>query len=288
MDELVTVKEEQKNTVKITKCLNCETEFEGNFCPHCGQKADTGRFTVRFIFQNFILGILSNDGGVWFTLKNLFTRPGQMMIDIINGKRKSYFSPFPMLFLTLSLYVVIFAFTGSKDDDFNVSNLEKVEATVENQENTDYNILRDKVISYVIVFNNLYKNHYATVMVLTIPLYLFASRISYGRNNRKKYNWGEYCIPVVYATILVFLYRCLLSIIFAISDKLYDFLDNLVWVVFWAAFTACFKKMLGFSIVKTVWRTVLMCVVYYAVIILMIVVVGSIFVLINYDALKSL
>lgn len=287
MDELVTVKEEQKNTVKITKCLNCETEFEGNFCPHCGQKADTGRFTVRFIFQNFILGILSNDGGVWFTLKNLFTRPGQMMIDIINGKRKSYFSPFPMLFLTLSLYVVIFAFTGSKDDDFNVSNLEKVEATVENQENTDFNILRDKVISYVIVFNNLYKNHYATVMVLTIPLYLFASRISYGRNNRKKYNWGEYCIPVVYATILVFLYRCLLSIIYAISDKLYDFLDNWVWVVVLVAFTACFKKMLGFSIVKTVWRTLLMCVVYYAVIILLIVVAGTIFVLINYDTLKS-
>ncbi len=277
----------EENKPKTTKCLNCETEFEGKFCPECGQRADTGRFTVSFIFTNFLQGILSNDGGVWFTLKNLFTRPGQMMIDIINGKRKSYFSPFPMLFLTLSLYVIIFAFTGSKDDDFSVGDLDKVEVTTENQENNNDNILRDKVISYVIVFNNLYKNHYATVMVLTIPLYLFASRISYGRNNRKRYNWGEYCIPVVYATILVFLYRCLLSIIFAISDKLYDFLDNWVWVVFLAAFTVCFKKMLGFSIVKTVWRTLLMCVVYYAVIILLIVVAGTIFVLINYDALKS-
>lgn len=272
---------------KVTKCLNCGTEFEGKFCPQCGQSADTKRFTVRFIFENLLRAILSNDGGVWITLKSLFTRPGQMMIDIINGKRKSYFSPFPMLFLTLSLYVIIFAFTGSKDDDFSVGDLDKVEVTTENQENNNDNILRDKVISYVIVFNNLYKNHYATVMVLTIPLYLFASRISYGRNNRKRYNWGEYCIPVVYATILVFLYRCLLSIIYAISDKLYDFLDNWVWVVFLVAFTACFKKMLGFSIVKTVWRTLLMCVVYYAVIILLIVVAGTIFVLINYDTLKS-
>lgn len=278
---------EKDAAVKTTKCLNCGTEFAGKFCPECGQRADTGRFTVSFIFTNFLQGILSNDGGVWFTLKSLFTRPGQMMIDIINGKRKSYFSPFPMLFLTLSLYVIIFAFTGSKDDDFSVGDLDKVEVTTENQENNNDNILRNKVISYVIVFNNLYKNHYATVMVLTIPLYLFASRISYGRNNRKRYNWGEYCIPVVYATILVFLYRCLLSIIYAISDKLYDFLDNWVWVVFLVAFTACFKKMLGFSIVKTVWRTLLMCVVYYAVIILLIVVAGTIFVLINYDALKS-
>lgn len=277
----------EENKPKTTKCLNCETEFEGKFCPECGQRADTGRFTVSFIFTNFLQGILSNDGGVWFTLKNLFTRPGQMMIDIINGKRKSYFSPFPMLFLTLSLYVVIFAFTGSKDDDFSVGDLDKVEVTTENQENNNDNILRDKVISYVIVFNNLYKNHYATVMVLTIPLYLFASRISYGRNNRKRYNWGEYCIPVVYATILVFLYRCLLSIIYAMSDKVYTVLNKWIWVVFLAAFTVCFKKMLGFSIVKTVWRTLLMCVVYYAVIILLIVVAGTIFVLINYDALKS-
>ena len=103
---------------RITKCLNCDTEFEGKFCPECGQRADTGRFTVRFIFENLLKAILSNDGGVWITLKSLFTKPGQMMVDIINGKRKSYFSPFPMLFLTLSLYVVIFTFTGSKKNKY--------------------------------------------------------------------------------------------------------------------------------------------------------------------------
>jgi len=287
MEESI-VKNEENKTVKITKCLNCDSEFEGNFCPNCGQRADTGRFTVRFIFTNFLQGILSNDGGIWFTLKNLFTRPGQMMIDIINGKRKSYFSPFPMLFLTLSLYVLIFAFTGSKDNDFNVSDLERAEVIVEDQANSDVNLLKDRVIKYIIIFNNLYQNHYATVMVLTIPLFLVASRVSYGRKNRKKYNWGEYCIPVVYATILVFLYRCLLSIVFAISDQLYNFMDNWDWLVLLVAFTACFKKMLDFSIVKTVWRTILMYAVYFAVICLIIVIAGTLFVIFNYDTLMSI
>ena len=112
------IKAENPQPVKTTKCLNCDTEFEGKFCPECGQSADTGRFTIRFIFENLLKAILSNDGGVWITLKSLFTRPGQMMVDIINGKRKSYFSPFPMLFLTLSLYVIIFTFTGSKENKY--------------------------------------------------------------------------------------------------------------------------------------------------------------------------
>ena len=97
-----------------TKCLNCGTEFEGKYCPECGQNADTSRFTMRFVFQNLLAAILSNDGGVWFTLKNLFTRPSAMVVEILNGKRKRYFSPFPMLFFALTVYILLFTFTGSR------------------------------------------------------------------------------------------------------------------------------------------------------------------------------
>ena len=45
------------------KCLNCGTEFEGKFCPECGQSAKTGRFTMRFIFENLMEAILSK--GWW-------------------------------------------------------------------------------------------------------------------------------------------------------------------------------------------------------------------------------
>ena len=56
------------------KCLNCGNEFEGKFCPECGQKADTGRFTMRFIFENLAAAIISRDGSIWFSLKSLFSR----------------------------------------------------------------------------------------------------------------------------------------------------------------------------------------------------------------------
>lgn len=254
---------------KITKCLNCGTEFEGKFCPECGQSADTKRFTVRFIFDNLLRAILSNDGGVWITLKSLFTRPGGMMLDIIRGKRKSYFSPFPMLFLTLSLYVIIFTFTGSKKYDFggfvNDSPIElAVDTTNMTQEQIESQHMVHKIEALVANIMKMYSRHYTSFFILTIPVYLLSARVVYGKRNRKKYNWGEYSIPIVYSLILLILFKCLVSIVYYISSDMADVMDNFTVIVNIIAFTACFKKMVEFSTLKTVWRSFLLLVLYWA------------------------
>lgn len=83
---------------------------------------------MKFIFQNLLTAILSNDGGVWFTLKNLFTRPSAMVVEILNGKRKRYFSPFPMLFFALTVYILLFSFTGSRREYYEMEkNFSKME-----------------------------------------------------------------------------------------------------------------------------------------------------------------
>lgn len=248
---------------KVTKCLNCGTEFEGKFCPQCGQSADTKRFTVRFIFENLLRAILSNDGGVWITLKSLFTRPGQMMVDIINGKRKSYFSPFPMLFLALSLYVIIFTFTGSKEIDFDHIWDDEI-VTVENTEEvTHEQMVADKTKIFIKNALKLYGNHYTAAFILTIPVYILAARVSYGRKNRKKYNWGEYCIPIVYSLILLVLYRCLMSIVYYFSPDIADKMQDWIILLNIIVFTACFKNMFEFKMVKMVWRSFLAIVLYW-------------------------
>ena len=270
---------------KITKCLNCDTEFEGKFCPECGQRADTGRFTVRFIFENLLKAILSNDGGVWITLKSLFTKPGQMMVDIINGKRKSYFSPFPMLFLTLSLYVIIFTFTGSKENKYDelYSGDAKKEikkeinkeittepATSSHQYSVDVELddeLTENVEGLAKRCLKFYDNNYTVIFILTIPFYIFAARVCYGKKNRKRYNRGEYCIPIIYSLIIVVLYQCLTSIAFYFSDAIYDTMDDLNPLVTIAAFTACFRKMMEFDVAKMVWRSFLVHVFYYVVVV---------------------
>lgn len=253
---------------KVTKCLNCGTEFEGKFCPQCGQSADTKRFTVRFIFDNLLRAILSNDGGVWITLKSLFTRPGTMMLDIIHGKRKSYFSPFPMLFLTLSLYVIIFTFTGSKNNDFgSIVNDSPTELAVDTTNMTQEQIESQQMVhkAKILVANvmKMYSKHYTAFFILTIPVYLLSARVVYGKKNRKKYNWGEYSIPMVYSLILLILFKCLVSIAYYISSNMADVMDNFTVIVNIIAFTACFKKMVEFSTIKTVWRSFLLLVFYW-------------------------
>lgn len=88
-------------------CKNCGTEFSGNYCNNCGQKAKTGRLTFRSVIDNWAYGLMNCDTGILFTCKALFTRPGYMLADYIRGKRVIYFQPFPMLFITAGVYGLI-------------------------------------------------------------------------------------------------------------------------------------------------------------------------------------
>ena len=256
------------DAVNTTKCLNCGTEFEGKFCPECGQKADTGRFTMRFIFQNLLTAIISNDGGVWFTFKNLFTRPGTMIVEILNGKRKRYFSPFPMLFLALTVYILVFSITGSRneynalEDDY--TNKEKTEQVEARSDDSDRGVVYGNRIKYLFGLGiRIYNNHYTAVYMLTLPLFALATRASYGKNNRKRYNWAEYLVAIAYAMVMVILYRCLTSLAFALSESLSSRLGIFTPIVIIIAFTACFRRMMGFSIIKTTWRSLLAVALYY-------------------------
>lgn len=251
--------EAEKDIPKTTKCLNCGTEFEGNFCPECGQNADTGRFTMKLIIENLTSAILGRDGGVWFTLKNLVTRPSSMIVDILNGKRKRYFSPFPMLFFCLALYIVILSFTNEHafKESFYDSQIEFKGSDDSEQSQTEVY----KLFSQTLDFLN---NHYTLSYIMTLPLWLLGARLCYGKNNRKRYYWAEYIITIVYASVIVVLFRCLIKLTYLIDKDLSLQLGTIMSpIITIVAFTACFKKMLGFSIAKTAWRSVLVTGIYY-------------------------
>lgn len=272
---------------KTTKCLNCGTEFERNFCPECGQSANTGRFTMRFIFENLIAAFTSKDGGIWFTLKNLFTRPGAMVVELLNGKRRSYFSPFPMLFFALTVYILLFTFTGSRGD------IQEIEQKIKDSEITIESDLDEKTQMALARFNDIkklvgkgvkiYYTRYTTVTMLTIPLFLFATRAWYGKSNRKRYYRAEYLIAIAYAMVMVVLYRCLTSLVYPLSQNVAGTMTDFIPLVTIAAFTACFRRMMGFSIAKTAWRSLLALVLYYMVLgaLLLIICIGIYFYLIK-------
>ena len=157
------IQAEAQTEVKTIRCLNCGKEFEGDFCPKCGQDAKTGRFTLRFIWENLITGIFGSYGGIWFTIKNMFTRPGRMMVEILDGKRRKYFSPFPMLLLVLTVFILVYSITGSRDY------VQKAETVVEASKDNDDQVkyVAKKTISDALHF---YNDNYTLCYLLTLPL----------------------------------------------------------------------------------------------------------------------
>ncbi len=240
------------------KCLNCGTEFEGKFCPECGQSAETGRFTFKFIWENLIAGILGRDGGIWFTLKNLFTRPGAMIVEILNGKRRKYFSPFPMLIFSLTVYLLIASVSGSREE-YNISEND-ITAELENPKEYEDDIR----LIYTTAYKGLqfYNNHYTACYLLTLPLLVLATRRAFGKQNRKRYNGAEYTITVVYSMVMVVLFRCVLSLVYLFSADLSSAIAIFPLAIC-ISLVVCFRRIAGYNIPQTILRSVLATLLYY-------------------------
>lgn len=275
---------------RTTTCLNCGTEFEGKFCPECGQNAETGRFTMRFIWENLLAAFISKDGGIWFTLKNLFTRPGAMIVEILNGKRRRYFSPFPMLIFALTVYVLVSSLTGSRDNyreaeqkymTIEAANTDKIEeqSTDTVQDYSNQTILAKKLVGRCLW---VYNNHYTTIFMLTLPLFLFAARVCYGKSNRRRYYRAEYLVAITYSMVMVVLYRCLVSLMYPISENISDSMGRWIPLAIIIAFTFCLRKMMGLSILKTSWRSLLSVLLYFTTLgfiaLIVVILVGIIFI----------
>lgn len=89
------------------RCATCGTEFQGNYCPRCGQAARIGRYSFRKAFLLFLDVWGLGNRGMFRTLRDLILRPGYMIRDYLSGMQMAYFPPFKLFFLltTLSLLV---------------------------------------------------------------------------------------------------------------------------------------------------------------------------------------
>ncbi len=90
--------------MKQASCLNCGHSVSSNFCPKCGQRTSVHRYSFRhFIEHDLIHGFWHVDHGIFFTIKELFTRPGHAVREYIQGKRVRYFNFATLLLVILTL-----------------------------------------------------------------------------------------------------------------------------------------------------------------------------------------
>ena len=99
--------------------------------------------------------------------------------------------------------------------------------------------------------------------MLTLPLMVIAARQAFVKQNKKRYNRTEYTIALVYSMVMVVLFRCVVSVLYLCSPQLSGQIGRCTIVVFFLSIVACFKTMMGYTLMKTAWRSLLTVILYY-------------------------
>ncbi len=93
-------------------CKNCGKTVAGEFCGHCGQGSKVSRINLSNFLHEVSESIFQINRGFFYTLINLFTRPGNSIKDFIDGKRKSHFKPVAYILLFSTLYFLASRIAG--------------------------------------------------------------------------------------------------------------------------------------------------------------------------------
>lgn len=96
------------NHDKMNHCHCCGEDYAGNFCPTCGQRANSGPVDWNSVKTGLMdvwgMGGRSLPRSLW----HLLLRPGYFIGDYINGKRQVSFPPVKMLVIVaLAAYLLL-------------------------------------------------------------------------------------------------------------------------------------------------------------------------------------
>ena len=94
-------------TSSLSYLHTCGLEYQGNYCPCCGQSARIGRYSFKKAFLLFLDVWGVGNRGMFRTLRDLILRPGYMIRDYISGMQMAYFPPFKLLFLLVALNLIV-------------------------------------------------------------------------------------------------------------------------------------------------------------------------------------
>ena len=91
----------------IHQCASCGEEYQGNYCPRCGQSCQVGRFSFKKALMLFLDVWGMGNRSMFRSLRDLVLRPGYLIRDYIGGMQSAYFPPFKMFFVLAALAVLV-------------------------------------------------------------------------------------------------------------------------------------------------------------------------------------
>lgn len=200
-------------------CKSCNTEYTGRYCPSCGQKLITERFTVREGISNVVGVVFNFDRGLWPTIYGLLMRPGDVLREYISGVTIKYYHPFRFLFLMLTLSVLLMEGLGIN------YYLQGEYAT-----NISGKPIPEPIKNMLTMINS-----YSHLLIASsMPILAFASWIFF---RKKGYNYAEHLIIMSYAFGFTVFLGMLVIPVYFIHKEFYVWLSSISILITLTFFT---------------------------------------------------
>ncbi|WP_017495672.1 DUF3667 domain-containing protein [Flavobacterium sp. WG21] len=109
-------------------CLNCNTEVNSNFCPDCGQPKVLKRINGHYIVHE-IEHVLHFERGIFYTIKELITSPGQNIRNYLTENRSRLVKPIIFIIVSSLIYSISNHFFHFQDGYINYLDSQKTSAS---------------------------------------------------------------------------------------------------------------------------------------------------------------
>ena len=208
------------------RCCTCGQEYQGNYCPCCGQSGKIGRYSFKNAMLLFLDVWGMGNRGMFRTLRDLILRPGYLIRDYISGMQMAYFPPFKLLFLLTALLLVVESGVNLKGENYLASFHEE---TV-NYDGTSAEKSKKKEISswsrtsdlYIVKVREFREDKPAffwlsLLFIWSLPLYLFFRKSP----NIPDLRFSELLIALVYSWGMCDIYDIVFTF-FGVSDNVQD------------------------------------------------------------------
>ncbi|WP_316769017.1 DUF3667 domain-containing protein [Pedobacter frigiditerrae] len=90
----------------MTNCKNCNFQIEHNYCAQCGHAAQLKQIDKHYISHE-IQHLIHFEKGIFFTIKELFIRPGETVRIFLREDRTKHMKPIAFLAITTVLLSLI-------------------------------------------------------------------------------------------------------------------------------------------------------------------------------------
>lgn len=162
-------------------CKNCGAHFKGHYCPNCSQKANSGRLKTKHVLHEFWHNFTHTDKGYLSLVKAMILRPGVVIREFIEGKRKKYFNPYTFFLVTTAMLI------------FLAAQVYKYE---------------DKLFNYRNEFGQYINAHYNIIVLCCMPVLAVILQLIF---LKRRYNYAEWITFLVFAFGLINFFQILMQ-----------------------------------------------------------------------------